>query len=97
MPRKLIILLLILMISCAEEPNFLQLGVESFKAQNYSLAKNQLSMIESSDTDYKLAKQYLVKIDSIETFHTISVQEKDSIRSFEIKTQIKKHLGNYKG
>ncbi len=96
MPRKLIISFLIIMVSCADVPNFLQLGIESFNSQNYSLAKNQLMMIEPSGTDFKLASQYLKEIDSIETSRAIKVQQRDSIRNIEIEGQIKEHLGNYK-
>ncbi|WP_276165489.1 hypothetical protein [Zobellia alginiliquefaciens] len=91
-----VLFILIFSISCADEPNFLQLGIESFKVENYSLAKNQLKMVNQSDKDGLLAKRYLSKIDSIEASNRIVVQKTDSINSIKIKEQIKNHLGNYK-
>jgi len=96
MSRILTLAFLIFLMSCSDEPNFLQLGIKSFKIQNYSLAKNQLRMIQPSDTSYQLAQRYLKKIDSIQNLHSLLVYEKDSIKGIEIERQIKKHLGNYK-
>ena len=96
MLKTLLTSFLIFLVSCADKPNFLQLGIESFKVENYSLAKNQLEMVNQSDKNFQLAKRYLFKIDSIETINSAVAQKADSIQNIKVEKQIKNHLGNYK-
>ncbi len=74
---SLLSIILIFLSSCSEKkPDFYYLGLKSYNVENYSLAKNQLSMIKEDHSMYQTAQIYLKKIESLEKLNSRMVQEK---------------------
>ena len=93
----LLIITIVLLVSCAQEkPKYLILGKNSFEKENFTLARNQFSTINSYDSDYEKAQEYLRKIDSIEKAIFIKNTRKDSIAKSEGDRLREKYAGSYK-
>lgn len=91
------ILFLFFLLSCSEnKPEFYSLGLKSFNTDNFSLAKNQLSMVKSDDPRYESAQDYIRKIDSVEKVRFRLYEEEAHVKQRRKDSLMHKHAGNYK-
>ena len=87
----------LLLSSCVEDkPEYFELGKDSYDKGNYTLAKNQFSMVKSSNANFFKTRDFLFKIDSIQQDNLKESIKQDSLAKILSKDLRTKYSGNYK-